>query len=97
MRGRRAQIDGAFRCSDREAVEMARYLLRNDGFFVGSSSAVNCVGAVKAARTLPNGSTVVTILCDSGERHLSKFQNFDYLRKAGLEPRASGRSLDFVS
>ncbi len=72
---RRAKIDGAFRCSDREAVEMAAYLLRNDGLFVGSSSAVNCVGAVKVARTLPPGSTVVTLLCDGGQRHLSRFHN----------------------
>ena len=76
---------------------MARYLIRNEGFFVGSSSAVNCVGAVKVARSLPKGSTVVTILCDAGERHLSKFQNLDYLRSVGLEPCATGRSLAFVS
>lgn len=92
----RARIDTAVRCSDREAVEMSRYLLRNDGIFVGSSSCVHCVGAVKAARALPKGSTVVTILCDSGERHLSKFYSAKYLRSVGLEPSAEGSSLDFI-
>jgi cysteine synthase A len=56
----------AFRCSDREAVEMSRFLARNDGLFLGSSSCVNVVGAVKAARRLGPGKRVVTIACDGG-------------------------------
>ena len=56
-----AQVDNAFKCSDREAVEMAAHLLRCDGLFMGSSAAVNCVGAVKAARALGPGHTVVTV------------------------------------
>ncbi len=43
-----AQVDAAFQGSDREAVEMAAHLLRCDGLFLGSSAAMNCVGAVKA-------------------------------------------------
>ncbi len=89
-------MDGALKCSDLEAVEMGQYLLRNEGLFVGSSSAVNCVGAVKAARRLPPGSTIVTVLCDSGERHVSKFHDRSFLRDAGLSPSATGRTLDFV-
>ena len=54
-----AQIDAAVKASDQEATEMAAYLLRNDGLFVGSSSAVNCVGAAKAARWLGPGHTIV--------------------------------------
>lgn len=54
-------MDEAFKGTDREAVEMAAYLLRNDGLFVGSSAAMNCVGAVKAARALGPGHTVVTV------------------------------------
>lgn len=76
---------------------MAQYLLRNDGLFVGSSAAMNCVGAVKAARKLGPGHTVVTVLCDGGTRHLSKFHNTGYLEQHGLLPKAAGRSLDFVS
>lgn len=75
---------------------MAAYLLRNDGLFVGSSAAMNCVGAVKAARRLGPGKTIVTVLCDGGGRHLSKFQNQEYLQLHGLEAQAVGLGLDFV-
>ena len=75
---------------------MSRYLLRNDGLFVGSSSAVNCVGAAKLAARLPKGSTIVTLLCDSGQRHLSKFHNDEYLQKVGLTAKCEGRTLNFL-
>lgn len=48
------QVDTAFQGTDREAVEMAAHLLRCDGLFLGSSAAMNCVGAVKA-RPCPDG------------------------------------------
>ncbi|KAG6553458.1 hypothetical protein Mapa_004370 [Marchantia paleacea] len=89
-----AQLDGAFRGTDKEAVEMSRFLLREDGLFVGSSSAMNCVGAVRVARQLGPGHTIVTILCDSGARHLSKFHNPKYLAEHGLTPSATG--LEFL-
>uniref|UniRef100_A0A0C9S3B9 cysteine synthase n=1 Tax=Wollemia nobilis TaxID=56998 RepID=A0A0C9S3B9_9CONI len=89
-----ARLDGAFRGTDTEAVEMSRFLLKNDGLFVGSSSAMNCVGAVRAARLLGPGNTIVTILCDSGMRHLSKFYNPQYLAAHNLAPSASG--LEFL-
>ena len=75
---------------------MSRYLLRQEGLFVGSSSAVNCVGAVKAAAQLPKGSTIVTLLCDGGQRHLSKFHNDEYLDRVGLAPKSNGEDLDFI-
>ncbi|KAJ8619765.1 hypothetical protein MRB53_028294 [Persea americana] len=71
-----AKLDGAFRGTDMEAVEMSRFLLRNDGLFVGSSSAMNCVGAVRVAESLGPGHTIVTILCDNGMRHLSKSKDW---------------------
>uniref|UniRef100_A0A0D9VR92 cysteine synthase n=1 Tax=Leersia perrieri TaxID=77586 RepID=A0A0D9VR92_9ORYZ len=89
-----AELDGAYRGTDREAVEMSRFLLKNDGLFVGSSSAMNCVGAVRVARDLGPGHTIVTILCDSGMRHLSKFFNDQYLANHGLTPTATG--LEFL-
>lgn len=89
-----AELDGAYRGSDKEAVEMSRFLLRNDGLFVGSSSAMNCVGAVRVAQDLGPGHTIVTILCDSGMRHLSKFFNDQYLADHGLTPTATG--LEFL-
>ncbi|KAK8959057.1 hypothetical protein KSP40_PGU008225 [Platanthera guangdongensis] len=84
-----AELDGAYRGTDKEAVEMSRFLLRNDGLFVGSSSAMNCVGAVRVAQTLGAGHTIVTVLCDSGFRHLSKFYNPQYLADLGLTPTAT--------
>ena len=94
-RGRTSLISPvAFRCSDREAVEMSRFLARNDGLFLGSSSCVNVVGAMKAARRLGPGKRVVTIACDGGGRHLSKFWSAEYLEKHGLTPTARG--LEFL-
>ncbi|KAI4631641.1 uncharacterized protein J4E87_002347 [Alternaria ethzedia] len=69
----RELIDDAIRVNDDQAISMARWLVEHDGIFVGSSSAVNCVAATKLAKTLGPGHRIVTILCDSGARHLSKF------------------------
>lgn len=66
-------IDDAVRVTDTEALKMAHWLVSNDGIFIGSSSAVNCVAAYRCAKALGPGHTIVTILCDSGSRHLSKF------------------------
>lgn len=55
---------------------------------------MNCVGAVRVARALGPGHTIVTILCDSGMRHLSKFFNNQYLTEHGLTPKAIG--LEFL-
>ncbi|CAE8626501.1 unnamed protein product, partial [Polarella glacialis] len=68
-------IDAAVRVSDQEALQMAHHLLAHEGLFLGSSAAVNCAAAVKMARKLTPGSVVATILCDSGQRQLTKFYN----------------------
>lgn len=91
-----ARIDCAYKCSDREAVEMAHHLLHQDGLFLGSSAAVNCVGAVKLARDLGPGHTIVTILCDGGQRHLSRFHNPAFLKSVGLTPKSQLGDLSFV-
>ncbi|KAF4567252.1 hypothetical protein EYR40_006249 [Pleurotus pulmonarius] len=95
-------IDDAFRITDAEAVSMSRYLVHNDGLFLGSSSACNLVACVKLARQMgwKDGERIVTILCDAGTRHYSKFwygclpletfasnlnpRNDDYLRTANI-------------
>lgn len=69
--------------------------MKKDGLFLGSSSAMNCVGAVRAAQDMGPGHTIVTILCDSGMRHLSKFYDDQYLSQFGLTPSATG--LEFLS
>ncbi|KAF6240157.1 hypothetical protein HO173_001767 [Letharia columbiana] len=69
----RELIDDAVKADDEQALAMARWLVEKDGIFVGSSSAVNCIAAVKTAQQLGPGHRIVTILCDSGTRHISKF------------------------
>lgn len=64
----RQLIDDAVRVTDPQAIAMAKWLVEKDGIFVGSSSAVNCVAAVRVAKELGPGHRVVTILCDSGKR-----------------------------
>jgi len=79
-----AKVDGAFTGIDKEAVAMAYYLLKREGIFVGPSAAMNVVGAVKLARRLGPGKSIVTVLCDGGGRYSSKMFNKDYLEKEGL-------------
>lgn len=78
-------LSDAFRITDAEAVSMSRYLVEHDGLFLGSSSACNLVACVKLVKKMAwrDGQSVVTILCDSGNRHYSKFWNDDYLQRAG--------------
>ncbi|CAD6442006.1 19654b2f-888f-486a-b5a9-dfe31322ad26 [Sclerotinia trifoliorum] len=84
-------IDDAVKVTDLQALKMARWLVEKDGIFVGSSSAVNCVAAVATALELEKGSTVVTILCDSGTRHLSKF--WKKVGELGLEEQHDSQDL----
>ena len=92
-------IDRAFTATDEEAVKMSRYLLHEEGLFLGSSSAVNCACIVKAfkAGVIKKGDCVVTILCDAGNRHVSKFWNQEYLSPLGLDFPPRGESpLEFI-
>jgi cysteine synthase A len=77
-------IDGAVRVTDQEALDMAHWLLENEGMWLGSSSAMNVAGAVRTARSLPVGSTVVTLACDGGQRHVTRFWNRDFCVEWGL-------------
>lgn len=83
----RELIDDAVKVNDDQACVMARWLVENEGIFAGSSSAVNLVAAVVTALKLPEGSKVVTILCDSGQRHMSKF--YKRIAEMGLEEENS--------
>lgn len=58
------------------------------GLFLGSSSAVNCVAAVRLAKALGPGHTIVTLLADSGLRHLTKFWNDEKMKDSGLDVHA---------
>jgi cysteine synthase len=59
-------------------------LLREEGLFVSSTSGINVAAAVRVARDLGPGHTVVTVLCDNGSKYLSRLFNRDWLAQKGL-------------
>lgn len=78
-------FDDAIRVSDQEAVDMAHWLLKEEGLFVGSSSAMNVYGAALHAKSsMDPGSCVVTVIYDGGQRHLTRFWNKDFIKSRGL-------------
>jgi cysteine synthase len=83
-----APVDDAVRVDDRTLTEMAHWLVREEGLFVGGSAALNVAAAARYARTLPAGSSVVTILCDAGERYRSRLYDADWLRENDVVPIA---------
>lgn len=91
-------IDVAYRVDDQTAINMAHYLLHHEGLFIGSSSALNCVGAVKLARELGPGHTIVTVLCDHGSRAMSKVFNREFLETHQLSypTKQTLQSLEFI-
>ena len=76
--------DMSYKISDAEALPMAYDLLAEEGLCVGGSSAINMAGAVRMAREMGPGHTIVTILCDYGTRYQSKMFNPGFLREKGL-------------
>jgi cysteine synthase A len=79
-----APIDDAVHIEDAEAVSYVYRLLREEGLFVSSTSGVNVAAAVRVARDLGPGHTVVTVLCDTGSKYLSRLFNRDWLAHKGL-------------
>ncbi|WP_027874701.1 cysteine synthase A [Spongiibacter marinus] len=81
---RLAEVDSAHQIADAEALPYIFSLLRNEGLCLGGSSAINIAGAVALARKLGPGHTIVTILCDYGDRYKSKLYNPVFLENMGL-------------
>jgi cysteine synthase len=79
-----AVIDHAYQIPDAEAVEIVFQLMAEEGLCLGASSGVNVAGAMRLARDLGPGKTIVTILCDYGSRYQSKLYNPEFLRTKGL-------------
>lgn len=79
-----AQVDEAFHVSDEEALPYIFDLLKNEGLCMGGSAGINIAGAVRLARHLGPGHTIVTILCDYGNRYQSKLFNPVFLENKGL-------------
>ncbi|MDX2158522.1 MAG: cysteine synthase A [Hyphomicrobiaceae bacterium] len=78
------KVDKAYLIPDAEAVTIVFQLLEEEGLCLGSSSGVNVAGAIRLAKDLGPGHTIVTILCDYGTRYQSKLFNPDFLREKGL-------------
>ena len=79
-----APVDEAFQVPDEEWLPVVFDLLKLDGFCVGGSSGVNVMGALKLAKQMGPGHTIVTMLCDSGTRYQSKMFNPTFLKEKGL-------------
>ena len=76
--------DHSFQIPDEEAVPIVFDLLAEEGLCLGGSSGINVAGAIRLARTLGPGKTIVTILCDFGTRYQSKLFDPAFLRGKGL-------------
>ena len=79
-----AVVDHPFQIPDEEALPVCFQLLQEEGLCLGSSSGINVAGAIRLAKELGPGKTIVTILCDSGTRYQSKLFNPQFLKKKGL-------------
>ena len=80
-----APIDDAVRIDDQSALDTIYELLWREGLFLGGSVGINVAGAVETARRLGPGHTIVTVLCDSGDRYRSRLYDGDWLATKGIQ------------
>ena len=79
-----AVVDHPFQIPDEDALPVCFQLLQEEGLCLGGSSGINVAGAIRLAKELGPGKTIITILCDSGTRYQSKLFNPQFLKKKGL-------------
>jgi cysteine synthase A len=79
-----AKVDEAFQIPDVEALPIVFELLQHEGLCLGGSSGINVAGAIRLAKQMGPGHTIVTVLCDYGTRYQSRLFNPDFLREKGL-------------
>jgi cysteine synthase len=79
-----APIDSAYQIADQEALPVIFDLLEHEGLCLGGSSGINVAGAIRMARDMGPGHTIVTMLCDYGNRYQSKLFNPEFLKGKGL-------------
>ena len=77
--------DMSYNIPDSEALPQVFDLLRNEGLVLGGSSGINIAGAVRMAKAMGPGHTIVTILCDYGTRYKNKIFNPEFLHSKGLD------------
>ena len=80
----KALVDEAFQTDDREALNLVYDLIEKQKIILGGSSGINIAGAIKLAKKLGPGKTIVTILCDHGKRYASKIFNKEFLKSKNL-------------
>ena len=80
----KALIDDAFQANDTEALNIVFDLIENQKIVLGGSSGINIAGAIKLAKQMGPGKTIVTILCDHGKRYASKIFNKEFLKSKNL-------------
>ena len=80
----KALVDDAFQTDDIEALNLVYDLIEKQKIVLGGSSGINIAGAIKLARRLGPGKTIVTILCDHGRRYASKIFNKEFLKSKNL-------------
>ena len=80
----KALVDDAFQTDDSEALNLVYDLIENQKIVLGGSSGVNIAGAMKLAKKMGPGKTIVTILCDHGKRYASKIFNKEFLKSKNL-------------
>ena len=80
----KALIDEAFRTNDTEALNIVYDLIEKQKIVLGGSSGINIAGAIKLAKKMGPGKTIVTILCDHGKRYASKIFNKEFLKSKNL-------------
>ncbi len=79
------EIDDAVQIPDQDMVTMVYRMLRDDGWFCGSSTGINLCAAVEVARRLGPGHKIVTMLCDDGSKYMSRLFNPEFLEERGLK------------
>ena len=78
------KVDHAYLIPDEEAIPLVFDILEHEGLCLGGSSGINIAGAIRLAKDLGKGATIVTVLCDYGTRYQSKLFNPDFLRSKNL-------------
>jgi cysteine synthase A len=86
-------VDQAFRLNDEIIHNMTHYIVKTEGLFLGTSSGANLAGAYLLAKHLGPGQRIVTILCDSGQKYISKCYNEAFLKSRGLHVTGQAEDL----